>query len=117
TDGERNLRPSIGLSALGRPPEGRHNGSVGCSVVGGGNHVRRVVLSACAVLAGVIGSAGIAAASSGAVPHVSVSSWTLDTSPLQTSLSDVSCAGSSFCAAVGPLNFANGATSGLALWN
>jgi hypothetical protein len=66
----------------------------------------------------VVSAAGFTGAA-GASPqaHVSVSSWTIATNPLGTSLSAVSCAGSSFCAAVGPLNFDNGALSGLAVWN
>ncbi len=58
------------------------------------------------------------AAPVGAVqPHTVAISWSLGTSPLQSSLSDVSCAGGNFCAAVGSLDQRLGVLSGMALWN
>jgi hypothetical protein len=62
--------------------------------------------------AGMAGAAGPLDAPS---PHVVVASWTVQTSPLADRLSDVSCAGTSFCAAVGSLD--QTVDSGLALWN
>jgi hypothetical protein len=50
-------------------------------------------------------------------PHAIATAWTMAPSPLQSSLSDVSCVGPSFCAAVGALDQRPNTQSGLALWN